>query len=327
MTDEAFACAVNTDPAGMEKELTRMESLFEKEGYPMDLHVEFAKTASLYTDNSNDSLNVSAWQSHNYPSENYLYIEGTAPEIINEIAVSSKIAEYFGISIGDSVTCNLQEETKSFIVTGLYQSMMSQGTVVELAEDYPLTFDGFSSISIYGQFADDSVNAVKAKELLQKSNPEMTIGSNIDLYNNYMGGTVRAVDSMKNLIAAVVLGIIFLITCLIVCMLISREIPEIAMLKSMGFRKGDLRRWQIGRIAIVLVLSIIIGTILAGTIGSTLVAGVFSMMGATRVPLIIVPLQVYLIYPALLLASTILAAAVSVGQIKKTQIWEINNQE
>jgi len=110
-------------------------------------------------------------------------------------------------------------------------------------------------------------------------------------------------------------------------MLISREIPEIAMLKSMGFRKGDLRRWQIGRIAIVLVLSIIIGTILAGTIGSTLVAGVFSMMGATSVPLIIVPIQVYLIYPGLLLASTVLAAACSISQIRKTQIWEINNQE
>ena len=327
MTDEFFSSAVNADPEGMENELSRMEALFEKEGYPIDFHVEFVKTANLYTDNPDDSLNVSAWQSRNYLAENYQYMEGTAPKVINEIAVSTKIAEHFGISVGDSVTCNLQDETKTFIVTGLYQSMTNMGTVVRLSEDYPLTFDGFSSINIYGQFADSTVDAVKAKEQLQKAFPEITIGSNIDLYNSYMRGTVSAIDSMKNLIVAVVLGIIFLITCLIVRMLISREIPEIAMLKSIGFRKGDLRRWQIGRIAIVLVLSIIVGTILAGPIGSTLVAGVFSMMGATNVPLIIVPLQVYLIYPGLLLASTVLAAACSIGQIRKTQIWEVNNQE
>lgn len=327
MTDKMLACAVNADPEGMEIELSRVEALFEQEGYPIDLHLEMAKTANLYTDDANDSLNVSAWQGQNYSTDKYLFMAGSAPKLKNEIAISSKIAEYFGITIGDSVTCNLQEVADTFLVTGLYQSMMNQGSTVRLSEDYPLTFNGFLSKNVYGEFADNTTDIVKAKEELQKSNPEMTIGSSKDQYNTTLGSTVSAIDSMKNLIVAVVLGIIFLITCLIVRMLISREIPEIAMLKSIGFRKGDLRRWQIGRIAIVLVLSIIAGTILAGTIGSTLVAGVFSMMGATNVPLIIVPLQVYLIYPGLLLASTVLAAACSIGQIRKTQIWEVNNQE
>lgn len=327
MTDELLSAAVNSDAEKMDVELTRIESQFEKEGYKIDFHLEMAKTANLYTDNPDDSLNVSAWQGRNYPTDKYLYSKGTAPVLKNEIAVTTKIAEYFGIVIGDSITCSLQDETKTFIVTGLFQSMMNQGTAVRLSQDYPLTFDNFSSFSFYGELADSTIDAATAKTHLQKAVPEMVIASSFDQYNTYLGGTVQSVDSMKNLIVAVVLGIIFLITCLIVRMLISREIPEIAMLKSIGFRTGQIRRWQIGRIVIVLVLSITAGTILAGTIGSTLVAGVFSMMGATDVPLIIVPLQVYLMYPALLLVSTILAAAVSIGQIRKTQIWEINNQE
>jgi len=327
MTDKMFSCVVNADTEGMDSELARVESIFEKDGYPLTLHVELAKTANLYTDNPDDSLNVSAWQGRNYSTDKYLFMEGSAPELKNEIAVSSKIAEYFGISIGDSVTCNLQDVKDTFLVTGLYQSMMNMGSAVRLSEDYPLTFNGFSSINVSGKFADNTVDAVAVKAALEKSNPEITIGSSKDLYNSNMGSTVSAIDSMKNLILAVVLGITFLITSLIVRMLISREIPEIAMLKSIGFKKSDLRRWQIGRIVIVLVLSIVVGTVLAGTIGSSLVAGVFSMMGATDVPLIIVPLQVYLIYPGLLLLSTILAAACSIGQIRKTQIWEVNNQE
>ena len=326
-SDKLIASAARGDFDGLDTELANIESLFAKEGYTADFHLEMTKAANLYVDNPDDSLNVSAWQGRGYPTQNYLYMEGTAPVLKNEIAISSKIAEYFGLSIGDSVTCNLQEESKTFIVTALYQSMMNQGSAVRLSEDYPLTLDGFSNINFYGKFADDSTDAAAAKTKLQQAFPDLILGTSEDQYNVYLGGTVQAVDSMKNMIVAVVLGIIFLITCLIVRMLISREIAEIAMLKSLGFRRGELRRWQIGRIVIILIVSITAGTILSGTLGSSLVAGVFSMMGATSVPLIIVPLQVYLIYPALLLASTILAAAVSVGQIKKTQIWEVNNQE
>ena len=327
INNDIVGATIDGDERALEEELAKIANGFEREGYPIDFHVEMAKTASLYTDNSDESLNVNAWQGIDYSTDKYLYIKGSGPESSNEIAISSKIADYFGISVGDTITGNLQEETKTFIVTGLFQSMSNLGMTARLSENYPLTLSGFSSIGIYGQFKNPGVDAEKAKADMTKALPDSSISTRTDIYNNYLGSTVKSVDSMKNLIVGVVLGIIFLITCLIVRMLISREVPEIALLKSIGFRDSRLRRWQIGRIVIVLVTSIVIGTVLAGTIGSSLVAGVFKMMGATNVPLIIVPLQVYVLYPALLLVSTILAAAVSIGQIRKTKIWEINNQE
>lgn len=327
INNELLDVAIKGDDQALGEAVKNVGEDFATKGYPIDFHVELAKTASLYTDNSAESINVNAWKGVDYPTDKYLYIEGTGPKSVNEIAISSKIAEYFGISVGDTITGNLQEETKTFIVTGFFQSMSNLGMTARLSEDYPLALNGFSSIGIYGEFKDPAVDPAKAKADLEKAFPEYSISTKTDIYNNYLGSTIKSVDSMKNLIVGVVLGIIFLITCLIVRMLISREVPEIALLKSIGFRDSRLRRWQIGRIVIILVTSIVIGTVLSGTIGSTLVAGVFSMMGATNVPLIIVPLQVYVLYPALLLVSTVLAAAVSIGQIRKTQIWEINCQE
>jgi putative ABC transport system permease protein len=326
-TDETYSSYVSGDFDALENELVRIEALFEKEGYPVDLHAEIAKTANMYTNNSNDSFNVNAWKSQNYSANDFKYLEGSAPVLENEIAVSTKMAGYFDITIGDSVSCHMQDKTYTFIVTALYQSMMGMGSNIRLSDTFPMTPDWLSSISIMGKFSDKTTDVEKAVSEMKMAYPELTIGTEIDMYNNNLGGSVKAIDSVKNLIVTVVLGIIFLITSLIVRMLISREISEIALLKSIGFRSNQLRRWQIGRIAIILILSIILGTFLAGSLGGLLINAAFSIMGATQVDLVIVPLQVYLIYPAVLLASTILAAAISIGQINRTKVWEINNQE
>lgn len=326
-SNEMYTSIVSNDISSLDQEILRIEGLFKEKGYPVDLHAELAKIANMYTTDSKESANVSAWQGQNYATSNYIYLDGTAPVLRNEIAVSTKMAEYFGVSIGDSVTCRLQNNTYTFIVTALYQSMMGMGSNIRLSEAFEFTNDSVSSVSVLGKFSEEPADLKQTVTKLQEMFPDLNIGGRTDMYDTYLGGTVKMIDDMKNLIVAVVLGIIFLITCLIVRMLISREISEIALLKSIGFRRGQLRRWQIGRIAIILILSIIVGTLLAGSTGGLLVSGVFKIMGATEVGLVIEPLQVYLIYPAALLASTILAAAVSIGQIKRTKVWEINNQE
>lgn len=326
-SDDMYYDVISGDLDSLEKEIVRIEEMFSGEGYPIDLHSELAKVANIYTTDSEDSINVSAWQSQNYATANFAFLEGSAPILDNEIAISTKVAEYLDISIGDSISCRLQGSENTFLVTALYQSMMGMGYNIRLSNAFKFTNEGVSSITVLGKLSEEPDDLQQTVIRLQEEFPDFSISSKSDLYDSILGGTVKTIDSLKNLIVAVVLGIIFLITCLIVRMLISREIPEIALLKSIGFRVRQLRRWQIGRIAFVLILSIIIGTLLAGSLGGLLVSGVFSIMGATKVDLVIVPLQVYLVYPLALLLSTTLAAAISISQIKKTKVWEINNQE
>ena len=132
---------------------------------------------------------------------------------------------------------------------------------------------------------------------------------------------------MIQLIVMIIGGVVLLITCLLVKMLLTKEIPEVALLKSLGFRNHSIKIWQVSRILIVLLVSIILGTVLANTGGDYLVGLVFKLMGAEKVIITTKGLQVYVVIPVFLFVTTILGTLCSLGQIKKTKIWEINNQE
>jgi putative ABC transport system permease protein len=133
--------------------------------------------------------------------------------------------------------------------------------------------------------------------------------------------------ALEALILLIVLGINFLITTLLLRLMISKEIPEIAILKSLGFHHKSIRLWQIIRIGLILLFSIILGTLLANLSGNFLTGGIFKVMGVTRLKLTEEPMQVFIIYPALILAATMSAVLCSLGKIKKTHVWELNNQE
>lgn len=327
MSDEALQAVIAQDLDGLDRELLRLEKLFEGKGYPIDIHAEIGKRASIYTDDPDQSISVDVMQGQGYDINKYTYLNGTAPLLDNEIAVSSKIAKHLGLVIGDTLTVKISEDIHSFMITAIYPALRNTGLNVRVNESFPMPSGNVSQVDVFGDYKNDSVHQEQALDDMQKSYPDISLGTQTDLYNRYIGSSVSAVDSMKNLIVGVVLGIIFMISCLIVRILISREIPEVALLKSIGFRRFQLQRWQIGRIALVLVFSILIGTTIAGPVSSVVLNAVFSMLGVPEVQPVIDPLQVYLIYPLALLFSTTIAAAISIGQIKKTQVWEINNQE
>ena len=327
MSDEALQTVLAQDHDGLDQELIRLEKLFADKGYPIDIHAELGKKASIYTDSPDQSMTVDVMQGQGYDTENYTYLTGSGPLLHNEIAVSSKIAKYFGLMIGDTLTIKMSEDIESFLITAIYPALTNSGSSVRVSENFPLSPGNESFVSVFGSYTDLSVDPEKAIEDMHKSYPDLSIATETDMYNRYIGGSVAVVDSMKNLIVGVVLGIVFMITCLIVRILISREIPEIALLKSIGFRRSHLHRWQIVRIVLVLALSITIGTLIAGPVSGVILNTVFNMLGVPEVTLIIDPLLVYLIYPFLLFITTTIAAAISIGLIKKTQVWEVNNQE
>jgi ABC-type lipoprotein release transport system permease subunit len=60
-------------------------------------------------------------------SSEYVYSEGTAPMLENEIALSKLSADKLGVGVGDTVTVTCGEKTGEFIVTALLQSMDNLG--------------------------------------------------------------------------------------------------------------------------------------------------------------------------------------------------------
>ncbi len=128
------------------------------------------------------------------------------------------------------------------------------------------------------------------------------------------------------LIIAIMSLILFFITSLFVRLLITKEVQGIAIMKSLGFTNGQIKLWQSLRILILLVSSIILGVFIANIFGEKLVSMLFRLFGLTKFDMNIVPLQVYVWCPLLIVTVVLLAVYTSCGQIKKIHVWNMNEE-
>jgi putative ABC transport system permease protein len=325
--EEIFQNALNNQRDEFFENISIVEDKINEVGFKSTIYPEVQQMVTLYGENESDIKSAIGMKGYNFTTENYNYLSGTAPKLANEIALTEVLTNYFNVEVGDSIVCQVREKKDTFIVTGIFQAMMNMGSVVRFSDDYDLTIEGLNGFSLFGVFHDNTIDKDNAINKLVKAYPEYEIVSGKEFAKDFLGSITEQFSTIKNMIIIIVLGINFLITTLLVRMLLTREISEVALLKSIGFRDSNIKRWQIIRITIILVISVILGTILANQAGSFLTSGIFKMMGATEISLIIKPLQVFILYPSLILMVTMMAVILSLGQIRKTHVWEINNQE
>jgi putative ABC transport system permease protein len=307
--------------------INELEHQMNEAGVTTEIYPDVNFVTRIYVDSKENSKNVFSLQSLDYSAENYTYLTGSAPKLTNEIAITTVVAEYYDIDLGDTIYCNINDQTRSYIITGLYQSMNNLGYSVRFSEVHPLELNETNGFSLFGIIEGSNIKQAEAIRILKDNFPELDIKTNEEYKDALLGSIVTQVGTIKNLILGLVLGINFLITSLLVRMLIAKEVPEIAILKSIGFQDKAIRSWQIRRIAILLIISIFLGTIFANVTDTFFTSGIFRGMGITHLSLTIKPLQVYIIYPVILLIVTMSAVLISLSQVKKTQIWVINNQE
>lgn len=304
-----------------------IEQQIKEIGIDIELHPDVNFMSKVYVDKEEEVKSIASFQTFDYSADNYTYLIGSAPVLENEVAISAVAAKYFGVSSGDTIYCNMKNEAKPYIITGLYQSMMNQGYSIRFSEEHPIKLEDTSGFLIFGIINNNTEKKEEIIKELKDTYPDLDIQNSKEYTNSMMGNLTSKFGSIKNLIFILILGINFLITSLIVRMLLTKEVPEIAVLKSIGFKDKDIRIWQVTRIGIILVLSIIIGTIAGNLLGGPLTSGIFKMMGATQINLLVEPLQVYVIYPVILIFTTMIAVITNLSGVRKTKIWEINNQE
>jgi putative ABC transport system permease protein len=307
--------------------INELEHQMNEAGVSTEIYPDVNFVTRIYVDSKENSKNVFSLQSLDYSAENYTYLTGSAPKLTNEIAITTVVAEYYDVDLGDTIYCNINDQTRSYIITGLYQSMNNLGYSVRFSEVHPLELNETNGFSLFGIIEGSNIKQAEAIRILKDNFPELDIKTNEEYKDALLGSIVTQVGTIKNLILGLVLGINFLITSLLVRMLIAKEVPEIAILKSIGFQDKAIRSWQIRRIAILLIISIFLGTIFANVTDTFFTSGIFRGMGITHLSLTIKPLQVYIIYPVILLIVTMSAVLISLSKVKKTQIWVINNQE
>ena len=215
----------------------------------------------------------------------YVMSEGSAPENIHEVAITPTVRETFGMDIGDTIEIDYDGKKEKCTVVGVFQCMNSLGAVIRIYDDVPTSFTHYaSSICRQISFTDDpSQEEIDNRvERLKSLFDTKNIHNKTDETVKNMGA-LDAMKAVELLLVAITMIVVILVTIMMERSFISKETKQIAILKAMGFRDGDVIRWQVKRFEILSVIAVVLA--MALSIPVTRLAGnaIFSMMGARKV--------------------------------------------
>lgn len=133
------------------------------------------------------------------------------------------------------------------------------------------------------------------------------------------GSTINSVGKASNAAIAAALVITVLVTLLFMKMLVAKDKHSIAVMKAFGFTDSDIKAQYVSRSAFVMVVGIVLGTLLANTLGEMLAGAMISSFGASTFRFTVNPLSAYLLSPLMMIGSVLIATIIGIsgaGQIK-----------
>ncbi|NKI22650.1 FtsX-like permease family protein [Paenibacillus dendritiformis] len=244
------------------------------------------------------------------------YAEGRAPAAEDEIALSILNADELDKKVGDTMILVLEGEEKDLTVSGIYSDITNGGKTAKAL------FTGHSADMMWyvisAELADPSLIDSKVSEYAARFDYAKV--SDIEEYiAQTYGSTISSVGKASNSALVVALVITVLVTFLFMNMLVAKDRYSIAVMKAFGFTNSDIQAQYITRSTFVLVIGVILGTLLANTLGERLAGAVISSFGASAFQFTVNPLAAYFFSPLLLVGSVLIATIIGTlraGQIK-----------
>lgn len=276
------------------------------------------------------SYNTLSLQGLHTATDQYFYDDGTPPVYDNEIAITHVVAEKIHAEIGDTVYITNGEEEKPYVITAVYQSMNNMGEGIRFPEETELNYS--ASMGAFGtqvvlKEKPDEKQLAEIMQRVKRLMPEARVETVTEFIDGMIGGISDQLRPLKTFVLVMVIVINVLVVVLMQKMFLIREQGEMGMLKAIGFSDGNIISWQTKRIMLVLFGGILLGT-LTGTPFSQITSGqVFKIMGASKITFEINPLEVYVLYPAVLFVVTIIACVVTMLKVRKISPQEMNNIE
>lgn len=254
------------------------------------------------------------------------YLEGEAPTLENEIAISRAILEQNDWQIGDTVEVGLTNGTKKMLITGTYSDYMQLGKSARMNPEIDLSSEiMFQYWNIMADVKTDLTQQELADKM-EKLFPDYKWTTAQEVVDRNVGGIQENLKSMLVPMTGMLCAVIMLITLLMERLFIAREKGEIAMMKSMGYKNRTIRLWQVLRMVWVALVSMIAAVPLSFVSNQFILKPIFAIMGA-EVEIQVVPWQVYGLYPGVLLVGIILATVIAAVKVKQINIRELNNLE
>lgn len=265
---------------------------------------------------SEENIKVELGDHSQFPVE---YSAGRAPADENEIALSAINSEELGKKAGDVIILIIGGKEKNLTVCGIYSDITNGGRTAK-AIFTDSSEDIMWSIICAG-LSDKSL--VSSKVLEYGDSFDFAKVTGVDEYIlQTFGSTIDSVEKASYAAITAALLISVLVTLLFIKMLVAKDRYSIAVMKALGFTNRDIRLQYISRSIFILILGILLGTLLANTLGELLAGMGISSFGASSFKFEVNPVSAYLLSPLMMLCSVLIAAIIGASGAGRIKISE-----
>jgi len=313
----------------LENHLEEMEQSLAENGIPAICYKE--GMFSLPVVFGENESNISIYHGTGTTMDMYEYTEGTAPQNTDEIAITRISADELGAAIGDVITIRTVDGDKEYMITAYFQSMNSYGTGIRLHSEEDINYIqliGCANTQITFTDYPDSKEIEQRMEEIRRIFPEYEEIETCAEVTADMLGVTETMAAIKSLIVILTIVLAALITVLMERSFIAKEEGEIALMKAVGMCNGKIYAYHTLRFLFVGMIAVIIGEILAMPLTHLCFDPVFKTMGMEiAVDYMINPVEMYLVFPLVILVTTTISAFLTSLYTRKIKSSDTANIE
>lgn len=258
------------------------------------------------------------------------YTEGRYPENDREIALSVLNAEEMGVKLGDEIiVCKEMKdgtaEEISCSVCGIYSDITNGGKTAKACMKDPDDATSVMWSIIYLSLADEDLTREWTNEY-QDRYSSFECGVKVTLIADYLKGTygqtIRNISKAAAVSSVMACFVLFIVMLLLIRLVVWRERNDSSLKKALGFTSSDIRMEYLKKTVTYILPGIVLGVFAGIVPGQSLAALLLRSMGAYSFRFIIDLLTVFAAAPAMIAVSAVLAAILSLTEVKRIHAWE-----
>lgn len=328
-SEVASECMLEDGHEKLSKHLDEMEKTLAENGMEAKCYQEMMFSLPVvYGENES---NIPIYHGVGTTMDMYAYTAGSAPQNTNEIAITRISAEKLGADIGDTVTIKTVDGDKEYIISAFFQGMNQQGNGIRLHSDEEINYiQANGSVGTQIMFTDnpDDKDIERRIDEIQRIFPDYENIKTCAETTADMLGVTETLTAVKSLVAILTIVLAALITVLMERSFIAKEQGEIALMKAVGTRNGRIYAYHTLRFAFVGIIAVIIAEITAMPLTHLCIDPIFRMMGMElAVDYIVDPVELYLVFPIIVLATTTVSAFLTSLYTRKIKSSDTANIE
>jgi putative ABC transport system permease protein len=213
----------------------------------------------------------------NFPEQGILLTEGRQPYDMSEIALCSDAAEITGKSTGDYITIDSENESETYLISGIYNSIIfSRSNYIQIVDEIPTEMkQGNGFYWIYSH---------SGNVIIEKMDEKAKIIFGADASVTQYDSNTKNIISTTEMFPAVInsLLVVFLIVCAVIIlnftmMDINHSTRTYGIMKTIGFSNGNITKILIIKTLILTSIGTVVGVVANILTANSVMQGVFSL--------------------------------------------------